>query len=177
MPDRTRIETARLVGQRITAADQDDMCRLHSDPEVMATLGGLRSDDETAAFVARFSAHWDEHGFGLWMFRDRESGAFRGRGGLQWTEAPGERCVEVGWAFLPEVWGQGLATEIGRASLDVAFDELCLATVWSVTMMTNRASRRVMEMLGLRYSHEGPYAGLDHVFQRIDRADRAGLVG
>ena len=137
----------------------------------MATLGGLRSDAETAAFVERFSEHWDAHGFGLWMFRDPESGAFRGRGGLQWTEAPGARCVEVGWAFLPEAWGHGLATEIGRASLDVAFDDLGLDTVWSFTMTTNRASRRVMEKLGLRYSHDGIHAGLDHRFFRIDRAD------
>ena len=62
--------TARLRLTRIRATDLDDLASLHVDPRAMATLGGLRSLAETAHFLAEQLAHWEEHGFGLWVARD-----------------------------------------------------------------------------------------------------------
>ena len=52
--------------------------------------------------------HWERHGFGMWLLRDRESGEFVGRGGLQWTTVEGEPVIEAGWALIPAWWGAAL---------------------------------------------------------------------
>src|SRR5207245_382531 len=39
--------TSRLAAERISLSDYFEMCRLHRDARVMATLGGVISDEET----------------------------------------------------------------------------------------------------------------------------------
>ena len=58
--------------------------------------------------------------------------------------------LELGWTVRSERWGQGYATEIGRAGLDYAFGELGAEAVVAFTERHNRRSRAVMERLGMR---------------------------
>ena len=64
-------------------------------------------------------------------------------------------------------WNEGLATELGAASLAVAFGPLGLADVVSFTLPDNRASRRVMEKLGFAFERDTIHAGLPHVLYRL----------
>jgi RimJ/RimL family protein N-acetyltransferase len=57
--------------------------------------------------------------------------------------------VEIGWWLKPAHWGCGLATEAGRAALDVAFTRFELPRVVAIAHPDNRPSIRVMERLGL----------------------------
>ena len=75
----------------------------------------------------------------------------------------GEPAVEVGWSISPERWGQGLAPEAGRACVDWAFEVAELERVVSYTLHENRASRRVMEKIGLRYSRDFIGKGFEQV--------------
>jgi RimJ/RimL family protein N-acetyltransferase len=50
--------------------------------------------------------------------------------------------------------GRGYATEIGRAGLAYAFDDLGAEQVVAFTERDNRRSRAVMERLGMRYVGE-----------------------
>ena len=68
---------------------------------------------------------------------------------------------------MPERWSQGIATELGAASLEVAFGPLALPDVVSFTLPDNLASRRVMEKLGFRFERDTVYAGLPHVLYRL----------
>jgi RimJ/RimL family protein N-acetyltransferase len=115
--------------------------------------------------------HWARHGFGMWMMRDRETGAMIGRGGLQWTTYVRDLDeVEVGWSVIPERWRQGLATELALASIDVAFGPLDLDQVVAFTLPDNVASRRVMEKAGFSYDRDILHVGLSHVLYRVRRA-------
>ena len=87
----------------------------------MATLGGVRSDDTTREFLREKVGHWERHGYGMWMFHHRETGDFVGRGGLQHIEVGGRPEVEVGYTVRAEYAGQGYATEMTLAMVDVAF--------------------------------------------------------
>lgn len=161
--------TARLLLTRMRAQDFDQLHAFHSDPQVMATLGGVRTRDETQRVLDELVAHWEQHGFGYWMAHNRETRAFAGRGGLRRVVLDGRPEVEVGYGFMPECWGQGLATELARESIRVAFEELQLPELVCFTLPTNRASQRVMEKAGFRYVGETVWANRPHVLYRLGR--------
>ena len=162
-----RIRSARLILERMRESDMSDLCRMHRDERVMATLAGVRSEEETAEFLRAQLAHWERHGFGWWTLREAGSGSFVGRGGLRRVTVEEREEVEVGYALLPEFWGRGLATELAEESARVAFEVLDLPDIVSFTLPTNRASRRVMEKAGLRYERDIVHADLPHVLYRL----------
>ena len=47
------------------------------------TLGGTRSEAQTREYISSAIEHWERHGYGFWVFRDRQSGRFIGRAGLR----------------------------------------------------------------------------------------------
>jgi RimJ/RimL family protein N-acetyltransferase len=174
VPFSERVVTARLYLMRLCAADLADLRRMHRDPGVMATLGGLRSDEETRAFLRRQVEHWERHSFGLWTARVRgAAGAFAGRGGLRRVTIGSRDEVEVAYAFMPDFWGRGLATELAVASVRAGLDVLGLAELVCFTQPANRASRRVMEKAGFRYERDVEHMGLAHVLYRLRAAEWA----
>ncbi len=160
------VRTARLLLTRTRIDDLDDFVRMHRDPRVMATLGGVRSAAETRGLVDRLVAHWEQYGFGWWVVRDLRTGRFAGRGGLRHVTVEGRDEVEVGYGLLPGFWGRGVATELARESVRVGFTVLQHSDLVSLTLPTNHASRRVMEKAGFRYERDVVYADLPHVLYR-----------
>lgn len=167
MPSIESLQTDRLLARRIGDSDLDVFCRMHQDPRVMATLGGLRSEDETRQWLRNNVNHWERHGFGIWVCSDRTTGDFIGRGGLRHVEVAGNDEVELAYALMSSFWGKGLATEMARAFVDLAFNRLGLGNVVSFTLPTNRASQRVMEKSGFQFERDIMHAGLPHVLYRI----------
>jgi ribosomal-protein-alanine N-acetyltransferase len=161
------VNTPRLIGTRLCADDLDTLCALHRDPAVMATLGGVRSDERTRAYLAENLAHWDRHGYGLWVFRERTTGAFVGRGGLRHVTLEGTPEIEVTYALAQASWGKGYATEIAEASLDLGVRELGLKDIVAFAEPDNHASRRVMEKIGFRYERDIVWHDLRHVLYRL----------
>ena len=172
-----RIETDRMVCERHRAEDVEELSLLLGDPRVARTLtasGEPLTHTEIREGLRTKIAHWDRHGFGLWLMRDRISGELVGRGGLQHTFVGGSSEVEVGWAIVPERWGQGLATELALLSVDVAFNELGLKEIVAFTQPHNIASRRVMEKAAFTYERHVAHVGLPHVLYRRE-VDGSGL--
>jgi RimJ/RimL family protein N-acetyltransferase len=163
-------QTASLLLHRMCEEDLDDLTRMHLDPRVMATLGGVRSPVETKEWLERQTGHWQRCGFGLWMARDRATGQFAGRGGLHHIEIDGRDEVEVGYSFLSDFWGRGLATELARESVFAAFTVLHLPELVCFTLTTNLASQRVMQKAGFRYEREMTWKDLPHVLYRLTEA-------
>lgn len=153
-----RISTARLQGRRIVLADLDHLHAVYSDPEVQRGLyGELPTREQTAARLDRWLKIWADHGYGFWVFRDA-SGADVAHGGL-FPSPHAAGCVELGYIVTPSAWGNGYATEITGALLDVAFAILKLDRVVANTGPGNAASRRVLEKNGFRLERESLYKG------------------
>lgn len=159
--------TSRMIADRIAESDFDDLLRLGQDPQVAATLGGIRTEAEVRAMLREAIAHWDRHGFGVWVFRDRGSNAFIGRAGLRAVTVEDEDVIELLYALMPEYWNRGLASEMARAILDAAAQSLHLREVVAFTLPHNLGSRRVMEKAGFRYQRDITWAGLPHVLYRL----------
>lgn len=152
--------------RRFEAHDEDDLLRLHQDPEVARTLGGKRTRPEVQELVARMLAHWDDRGFGVWTMHERDTGAFVGRGGLAAVTIEDRPEIEVLYALMPPYWGQGLATEFTAGALACARDLLGLSEVIGYTTTGNIASQRVLENNGFRLEGEIFHAGLPHLLYR-----------
>jgi RimJ/RimL family protein N-acetyltransferase len=167
-----RLQTTRLIAGRLVLEDEPELARLGLDPLVYPTLWPFPyppTADDIHDGLRRQLGLWDRHGFGLWLLRDRASGEFVGRGGLEFTDAPGELAVELAWAIVPERWGQGLATELARAAVHTGFEELDVVELVALTLPHNMASRRVMEKVGLAYDRDILHGGLAHVLYRLHR--------
>jgi [ribosomal protein S5]-alanine N-acetyltransferase len=145
------IETPRLRGLPLSETDFDDLYALHRDERVLAAFGAdPASADGVREWLGRKLAHWREHGFGVWMFRD-PGGAFVGRCGIHRWSLDGRPEVELGYIVRADLWGQGYATEIGAAVVDHAFGALDLGELVGFTRPDNLGSRRVLEKLGFVY--------------------------
>jgi len=165
-----RLETERLVGEPVSQRDLDDVASLWADERVTATLGGERSRDQVEQVVTRWQAHWDEHGWGPYVWRDHETGAFVGWCGLQWTTIAGERAIELLYAIDSDRWGEGLTTEAAAAILQCADEAWSIDELVAFTMVTNRGSQRVIEKSGFTYEREVEHAELPHALYRRTRS-------
>src|SRR5262245_56800847 len=114
-------ETERLTAERLRPEHLGELEVMHTNPQVMATLSGTRTPEQTRQFLRDSLDHWDQHGYGLWVFRDRGEGRFAGRGGIRQVHVGGRDEVELAYALMEEYWRQGLATEMARALLKIAF--------------------------------------------------------
>lgn len=166
------VRTERLLLRRWRDEDAEPLAAIYAQPEFLAHMPPLDLDG-TRAQIERFRAHWDAEGFGLWAAEDRATGALAGRIGLlrqhDWT--PGGAPVEVGWALDRALWGRGLATEGGRASLELWREHLPEENeLISITTPANTRSRAVMERLGLTRRGATHWHGFDVVWYAIDRA-------
>lgn len=163
LPALTPRTTPRLVLSALDGADWPDFLRMHEDPRVVATLGGLRPRADVRALFDRLVAQWAEDGIGWWSARHPRSGAFLGRGGLRRVTVEGEPVIEVGYGLVAAAWGRGLATELATESVRVADSVLGLPLVVGFSLASNAASRRVMEKVGLRLERTATYGALPHV--------------
>ena len=164
-----RFETARMLCERLRLEHAAEQSRLLRDPRVGVTLWPRPEPPTEAELIGGLAAkvdHWERHGFGMWLLRDRETGEMVGRGGLQHTYTAGLNDVEASWAIVPERWGQGLATELAFACVEVGFEQLGLLEIVAFTLPTNAASRRVMEKSGFGYERDIIHVGLPHVLYR-----------
>lgn len=155
------VRTERLWLRPWRDEDVEPFAALNADPRVMEHFPAPLSREETEAAVARFRAHFAQHGWGLWAVEVPGVASFVGFVGLSTVtfSAHFTPAVEVGWRLAHAHWGRGYATEGARAALKVAFRTLHLPEVVSFTTVTNVRSRRVMEKLGL---HRSPADDFDH---------------
>lgn len=166
MPAPATFETARMTAERLDPSHLAPLIEMHADAEVMATLGGVRSAETTARYLKTNLDHWAAHGFGLWIFHDRDTGQFIGRGGVRHETLETGPEIEIAYALMSLHWGQGLGTEMAQACVNVGVGELALDDLVAVTLTTNLASRGVMAKAGFRYERDITHAGLPHVLYR-----------
>jgi RimJ/RimL family protein N-acetyltransferase len=158
----------RVFAERLTDAHLPFLRRMDGNARMMATLGGVRTDAETKAYLERNLAHWAEHGFGIWILRDPMTGRVMGRAGLRHLLVEGAPEVELAYALLPEFWGRGLATDAARACVTIGREWLGLASLVALTQPDNLASQRVLLKAAFTAEREVTHGGVRQVLFRTD---------
>ena len=165
-----RIETDRLLLRPLTTADLDEVVEMHAMPEVVRTMGPY---DRPAALarLERNEHEWAERGHGLVAIHERASGRFVGRSGLKYW--PQFEETEVGWVLRPDVWGQGFATEAGRACIDWGFRALEVPYLTAMIVPDNERSIGVATRLGMDPIRSDMLMDLPVVVYAIKRPPRS----
>ncbi len=156
---RGTLESYRLLLCKWKAEDRDPFAALNADERVMRYFPSLLTHAESEAMLERNTAHFARHGFGLWAAELKATGEFAGFIGLSVPQFDAHfmPCVEIGWRLAARFWSQGLATDGAQAVLRFGFEELGLEEIVSFTAVENRASRRVMEKIGMVRDADGDF--------------------
>jgi ribosomal-protein-alanine N-acetyltransferase len=151
-------ETERLEHRAFEDSDAEAFFALNSNPDVMRFTGEpiLQSLEAARQAISNYP-DFDSVGYGRWASVLKETQAVIGFCGLKYLSDLG--AVDIGYRFLPEYWGRGLATEACVASLDFGFTTLCLDEIISIVIPDNVASIRVLEKAGMQFDGEFLYDG------------------
>ena len=166
-----KIKTNRLTLRPLTLADVDEMHRLWIDPGVRKYLWDdfviprEKAQEVVAASVTLFK----EMGLGLWAVAFHEQSALIGFCGYWYFHDPPE--LEILYGMAPQHWGNGLATEIARATLQLGFQYLGFGEIVASADAPNAASFRVMEKTGMKFCKRENKDERDTIFYSLSKND------
>ena len=148
------LETERLVLRREQPGDYDVWLTRFNTPEVTAHLGGPRTPEQIAEKFAHIARDWDAHGYSFMMVTLKESGLLIGTSGIGPIQADAlpqalRDGVQIGWTIAADHWGRGYASEAARGVMAYAFGQAGVAALYGQTSLSNNASWRLMEKLGM----------------------------
>lgn len=151
------IETDRLFLREITLNDKEELLKLHSHPDVQIYTGEpiVESIEEIEKAIRIRIENYKKYGFGRWATFLKNGMQFVGWAGLAYLPEFDE--IDLGYRFLPEYWGLGIATEASRAILTYGFDSLKIKKIIAIALKENKASIRVMEKVGMKFDKFAPY--------------------
>ncbi len=151
------LSTARLSLRGIETRDAAFILQLLNSQPFRENIGDrkLRSLDDAQQYITHhLQASYRQHGFGLWGVEDAVTGRLLGLCGILKRDTLDD--PDVGYALLPQAFGQGFATEAAGACLRHAKESLGLQRICAIVAPRNQASIHVLEKIGLRFQRDIP---------------------
>lgn len=147
-----KLTTSNLILDELSLNDLDNLHKLNSRPEVdeFNTLGIPKNKEETLQNLQRYikaQAAVPRASYN-WKIMDKQTGDFIGAAGMNVSNNR-FKLGEIYYNILPEFWGKGFATEVGKALVKFGFDELNLHKVEAGVQTENFRSIKVLEKLGM----------------------------
>ncbi|HLX16794.1 MAG TPA: GNAT family N-acetyltransferase [Bradyrhizobium sp.] len=147
------LATPRLI---LRAACEPDISimweRVLGDSEVMRYVfqGGPMTAERAEQVMRKFFTFGNSL-TGIAVLADRPTGELIGFAGLFPCEALGAPDLEIGFVLSRNVWGKGIATEIGHAQLAFGFEQLNCQRLLGLVDPRNGPSIHALQKLGLHY--------------------------
>lgn len=141
-------QTARLTLRELQLTDAAFALRLYNEPSFLQHIGdkAVRTIAEAEKNLQQGAiASYAEHGYGMWLVENQQGQAI-GLCGLIKRNFLAE--TDLGYAYLPEYFGQGYAYEAARAVLAYAAEHTALNTVVAIVSPANLASKSLLQKLG-----------------------------
>lgn len=146
------LNTDRLLLEEFTIDDLNFLHHINSQPEVdqYNTLGIPENIQETQLNLQRFidAQNISPRASYNWKIRTKKSEINIGVAGMNVSNNR-FKLGEIYYNFLPEFWGKGYATEIGKRLVKFGFDDLKLHKIEAGVQIENFRSIRVLEKLGM----------------------------
>jgi len=147
------LTTPRLILRAATEPDIPVMWeRVLGDSEVMRYVfqGGPMTAERAKQVMRKFFTFGDRL-TGIAVLADRPTGDIIGFAGLFPCEALAAHDLEIGFVLSRNVWGKGIATEIGNAQLAFGFEQLNCQRLLGLADPRNGPSIHALQKLGLHY--------------------------
>jgi ribosomal-protein-alanine N-acetyltransferase len=160
-------KTPRLYLRRITTsqADVDEMYAMDSDPELVRFIRPILTREESFAKLEKVLQIYETEGLGHWLVHELESDVVVGIGVIRFLENSTD--IEVGYAFKPNAWGKGYATEVCKALIEYGFQRFEIPRIVACVDIENAASQRVLEKSDMTCQGIENYYGKDLYFYTI----------
>lgn len=145
------IQTARLSLRELTTDDGAFMLELLNSPDWLTYIGDRKVHnlaDARKYLEERNIPSYEKNGFGFYAVVRSEDQTVIGTCGLaqrDFLDHP-----DIGFAFLPQYFGQGYALEAAQAIMKFAKEDLGLSHILAFTLPSNAPSIRLLEKIGLR---------------------------
>ena len=152
-------ETERLLVRTYVPADADVFFSINANPDVVRFIRPPKTREESDRFLQEAIRYSELNPlYGRWAIVSREGQAFLGT----FVVIPIENSerMQLGYAFLPEYWGRGYATEITVAGLHYVFQKTELTVIYAVVQKDNLSSLKVLQKAGFAHAHD--YVEADH---------------
>jgi ribosomal-protein-alanine N-acetyltransferase len=167
------IRSDRLTARPPAPGDVPALHALYRDADAVRWLspGAEPTEARIVEMVEVDLAHWRAHGFGRWVWCERDSGELVARAGPRLAVVGGCPDVEIHWSVRADRRRRGLAAEAAEAAVRACFDEpaLRLDSVTALAHPDNAASHGVMRAVGFAYERPVEYHGAPHAVYRRRR--------
>ncbi|WP_293905237.1 GNAT family N-acetyltransferase [Phenylobacterium sp.] len=148
--------TSERLGFGTWTTDDDALATaIWGDPEVTRLSGGPFTPVQVRTRLEAEISNLLHHGIQYWPLFRRDTGAPVGCCGLQ-PRDPAAGVLELGYHLRREAWGQGYATEAGRAVIAWAAAR-GVPALFAGHHPQNHASGRTLRKLGFTYTHDEHY--------------------
>ncbi|BAJ02648.1 GNAT family N-acetyltransferase [Shewanella violacea] len=145
------LETSRLILRHATLTDVEFILDLLNTPGFIDNIGdrGVRTLSHARSYLMDGPiSSYQEHGFGLYVVELKSTQEPIGLCGLvkrSMFDSP-----DLGYAFLPEFWGQGFAIESAQGVV-IHSKTLSISRLLGIVSPGNRASISVLEKVGMAF--------------------------
>jgi RimJ/RimL family protein N-acetyltransferase len=170
------VRTERLELRPIVETDLDALVELDGFPAVRDVIDPFREHIPDDPLDRREYERRLVGDAGHVAAVERASGRLIGRFQCELAD-DGTGEVELGYRLRPDAWGQGLATEGAAALLAHALERWEATRVYAHALLSNPASLRVMEKIGMTYARAWEYKGLPGAEYEAWPAGAVGLSG
>lgn len=156
------LETQRLYVRESMVEDVDDFYRIYADPSITAYVEALFTDPEQERAYMEDYIHnmYGFYGFGMWTIIEKDGNRIIGRAGLDARE--GYELPELGFVIEKAYQGKGYATEVCRAILAYAKEELLFDKVQALVEHDNSVSAHLLSILGFVYQEDVEVRGTEY---------------
>jgi RimJ/RimL family protein N-acetyltransferase len=160
----TITQTERCVIREFSMADMRALIELYDQPGVTCQKQGFMEplyplEEEWDYEEAYISNMYGYYGYGMWLVIEKTSQAVIGRAGLEHRDFGDGVELEIGYVIDPKWQRQGIATEVCRAIIDFARENLDFPRLNALTDARNTASIALLDALGFSYMEDTTVSG------------------
>lgn len=162
------LDTKRLYLTEMCLEDLDDIYGVYDDPLVEKYAGAPYYDREKAIQYIKdyVEIQYRFYEYGIWLVRDKETDEVIGRAGI--TGRAGYEDAELGYVFAKRVWGRGYATEVIKAVIEYAREELLLERLNAFVMPENVVSVHILDKLGFKKIRNVMLHEEEHIYMQLE---------
>ena len=154
------LETKRMKLRPLLKSDADNLLKIFNDPIAMEFYHGTKSREDAIEWIEKSQKQYKKQQIGFLACELKETCEFVGICGLLPQLSINERDeIEVGYLFVRDFWGCGLATEAARACMDYGFQKKGFKRIISLIDPNNHKSIRMAERNGLKNEGKTLYKG------------------